>query len=569
MSRALIVLAALAAALIVAGAAAGTAAGQPATANETANKSVSTHEGATGPHDLAELRRSGTTVSDAPASIRRYGSDGEFWVEYTPISLVQSGPKLLKPGTTVKSGTLRFRSSRGWDAEDETVEVVVVYWRRGAIERTTEDGQTVREPAAIDQVVERHEVELGSGYDVNTLDLREQHNGTVQATMWVEGSDGTIVDGARWRFERTSSDAARSIGISSRADAILWGMKWMFAPLLLVAGTLVWADRKILEIAGAGPGYGLFPYVAVATFASFVVTVFAWEETVEFLSRAPWALGVGGGIVIGLAITEMYGDRTFHDLMVRFDLEDVEVGEDGSGIMKAEVEEQRMVEADDGEIGPVERGLRQFYLRARGAMPTIDVGTTERSTQIEVKGDWRQMHLIEPTAEKALEYEPPSWSIDVVRWPEDAEGIHAWIPEVDLVPVGMALAGFFLSVSIVGAAIGPAYSTLGYALGVVVALLVLAQPVGGEASIAHAPAHFDSVVANLLKVAEGFEETADREYFRSRYYEQLGKNQAQRKIEQESSETSRMEAIMGELAPGDDDVDDADGPAPSEVSADD
>jgi hypothetical protein len=523
------------------------AAGAVGQANQSAADNDSTGPG---PYSIEELRTNGNQPSGAPPSTRPYGAYGSFWMRFTPTGLGVSDDdpndrKYLKPDTTVQRDTVYLGSFRGWESDRTNVTVTVVYWTEGEVERTTSDGQTVTETAAVQQKVETVEVTLAGGDYVTTpIDLQSSYEEPQRVTMWVEGHQGEI----QWTFEHQSSRAAQSIPMDDQGSLIGWGVVMLLLPMVATSSAMVWIDRKILEKAGAGPQIGMFGYGLLA-FGVFVISAYyMYDSTIEIVTTQPWVLGVGAGLALGLLTVELFGDQTRKSLFLRFDLENAMIHDDGSGIVEADVEEKRLVDLENGETGVVRRGILPFIARARGAIPYLEYrGDPKTRVETTSSSEWEELYLIDPTAEEPIDYEKPSWSIDVLSWPDREEDhpLPSWVPSVDVLPLSIAAA-----IVVLGRGIGEAWFAsggFGAAIAAVVALLYLASPVDGRAVVELAPAHYDSVVANMLQVSEKFEEVADREYFKQEYYKEKGRNLADRKKKQEAKEQSELEAVLEEL----------------------
>lgn len=538
--------------------------------NETVEENETVEGADTGPYDLGTLRSAGQQPPNAPPSVRAMGSTTTLWVEYAPTGFMRTDDadnrEDIEPGTEVRRDTVYFRSSRPWDAPDKEITLVLVYWQEGETEEVTEDGRVVREPAAVNQTVDRKEITLSSGYGVEAINLRKQYDEPMNVAMFVEDREGDV----QWSFVQVSSEATKDVAISTLGGAVKWAFLWMFLPFAVVLIGVLWVDQKILERAGAGPQYKTSEYVALAFFGSFFLVLFAYEWVIDVVARAPWAVGIFAGLGFGLIVVELFGDDTYKDLFLRFDLEDVETREDGSGIMRVEAIEKKLVDLEDGTTGVVRDGLRAFVARARGAIPRLDTGPLRRETQVDVEGKWRNLHLVDPSADSALEYEPAEWDLGVIDFDanSDKDGWMSMIPSVDVLPVmiglGVVYAGYALSLEYLGTGL------IGFLVAGAAVLGYWATPHAGIARTRLAPMHFDAVVTNVLTFAKGLEETADRDFYRRKYHQTQGENLAQRRAEREDSEQSRMEAIMDRLAP--DDVDDdlgERGPDPGVTSDDD
>ena len=524
-----------------------------AAANESAESGNSgdVERPETGPYNLTELRDGGRQPANAPPSVRPQGRSNSFWLRHVPTGLFQSSDdesarKYLRPDTTINRDQVYLGAFRGCDSDQATVTVTVVYWEEGTVEVPDGNGGTVQQRAAVNQTVEEVEVTLAGGdYAETRIDLRSNYDDVEHVTMWIEGEQGTV----QWTFEHRTSQAAKSIALDSRGDAISWAA-WMFLlPGFATAIAFVAIDRRLLERAGAGPQLGILEY-GLVSFGLLIAGGFVWfDGMIQVMATQPWVLGVAGGLVVGLITVEVFGDQTSKVAFLRFDLEESKIHEDGSGVMEVELQTKKIVNLSDGKA-IVRRGLRRFIARARGAVPMIDWdGDPKTSIEATDDSDVDEVFLIDPMADEAVDHESPSWSIDVLEWRDDEEGLMRFIPRVDVVPVSIAGAVVMMSW-----AVGKAWfnsGAFGTIIGVLAALAYLATPSARETIINLAPAHYDSVVANMLQQAEGFEEQADREYYKNEYYKELGSNLADRKSEQENAEMSRMESVMSEFVPDD------------------
>jgi len=523
-----------------------------------------TAEDVGGPYDLETLEQGGVLPENAPPSTRAMGDTTNIWVEYAPTGFMRGSERKdredLERGTDVRRDTIWIGSSRAWNADELDLRLKVVYYQVEDVQRTTSEGQVYTQRAAVNQTVESHDLTLSSGYDYTEIPLRRvDDDEKLAVAMFVEGHGGDV----QWQFNQVSTPASASVDITSLADAIKWAFVWMFLPFAAVLGLVLWVDRKVLEKAGAGPQYKTSEYVGIAFFASFFGLLFAYEWVIDLVARAPWAVGIAAGLGFGLIVVEMFGDGTYKDLFIRFDLEDVESREDGSGIAKVEAVEKKLIDLESGETGVVRDGIRAFVARARGATPTLDTGPLRRETQLDVEGKWRNLHLVDPTADAALEYEPAEWVIDVVDFDrevgDDEPSWKGMVPQLDVLPVlvgvGVLYAGYALSDAVLGAGV------VGFLVAGAGVLAYWATPLKGTARTRLAPFHYDAVVANVLTMAKGLEEAADREYYRRKYHQEQGKNLAKRSAEREENEQSRMGELMDRLAPADDDLEDGREPA--------
>ena len=562
--------AAVAVLLVVATAVAGVAlAASVAAGQENATGTASQN---TGPYDLEDLRQGGAERSNAPASVRKYGSDGSVWLRHDRTSMFDRFVEddelrtYVSPGDTVRRGYVYLGAFRGWSASSESLTLKVVYWDKGEIQRQTENG-LVTEEAAVNQRVDTVEVDLsGNGYEEERVELRDHYEDAARVTMWVEGNQGTL----QWTFKQQTSRAADAYPTDSRGDFVAYGLLMFLLPAGVTAAAGTYFGRRALERAGASPGYDPLLYVGVQFLTIFFVAMFAWDWLREVAATAPWLLGILIGANVALLALEWFGGgRSEKRLAIKFfDLEGSEDDGDGSGSLGYQAREIRVAPSKHGEV-ILKQGIRPFLARAFGAAPTLEARDGVTKTSLEATDDdspWPEMFIIHPYAEGIIEHEAERWEIDVTSpRPEDSR-LPAWLPVVDWVPVGMAL-----SLPVLGFAVGRALVSsglIGFTVGAVGALFWLSSPKAESTVMDLAPVHYDAVLSNVLQTVRGLEETADREWYRSKWHESQAENHAKRKNEREEGELTRFERTV-EARRGDEATADPEIPDRRGVSSDD
>lgn len=520
----------------------------PAPVGANAGENNTTTAPNTGPHTLEELRDGGEMRPDAPDSVRRYGEHGSLWLRHVPTSMfdrIVPDSELktyVGQGETVRRDTVYLGSMRGWSAPATNLTLVVVYWEPGEVERTTENGEVVREKAAVNQRVDRHTVELsGNGYEEAAIDLRSHYENPSHVTMWVEGRQGEL----QWTFKQKSSTASDSFPAGSRGNFALWGLGFLLLPAGVVGGGGTLLGKKALDKAGAGAGYPPWMYAGALFFGTFFVALFAWDWFIDVIATAPWLMGVLLGLFIAIFAVEAFGDRTRKAMFLQFDLANSkDYDDDGRGELPFEVEIRRIVDLEEGGTGVVKRGIRPFIARAFGATPRLETMREEpvRMSLESHDSEIQELFLVHPYAQEILDYEPEQWVLDIVEERSEDSALPEWVPSVDAVPLIGALT--LLPVGWIVGTAAVSSGLIGMTVAAIVGLFLLSEPVAGHCRTTLAPAQFDDVVANVLQTIEGLEEEADRQWYREKYHEQLGENLSKRQNDIEEAESEVYAGVV-------------------------
>lgn len=550
-SRGTVAVVALLGLLVVAAGAGGVAAQENETANTTANTTAQT-----GPYTLAELEDTGTRASEgAPASVRRYG-EGQLWVRYAPTGLGASADnpdtyRYLAAGSTVKRDEIHLGGFLGWDAE-ETLDVDIVYWQEGTVRVEDENGNVRYEPAAVNQTVKETTVTLDGGYAEQSIDLRTSYDDVEQVTMFVSGPDGD----ATWRFAIQTSVIAQPVNVDTRGDLALWGLGFV-ALMLVVTLALMKLAHKAHERAGRGPGYPIWLYLAAGFPFAFMTFVLGYQAVLSTIAEAPWILIPVVALIATIAAINWWGDDTERVGVIHVDMTSPAAHEDGSGEIPVDVSSYEVAEVD-GVRGLVVNGITPYLARARGAIPRLRLfcGGEERTEDPSLKfpgrGAYDTIYFADPFRESPTTVEREGWSLSHLYEPPETDpdagvvdqiagqiSAIAWerlVPAAGILAVGWVLGGALIATSAVGLLVS-----------IVPAAMYAGQPVKGIAEWHLAPASFGSVLVALVDAKEEFDEVADRDYFRQKYHEEMGKNAAEHKRQAEESELSRFEEVMEEL----------------------
>jgi len=550
-SRGVVAVVALMALLAVAAGATGVAAQENETANTTANTTAQT-----GPYTLEELRDRGTRASEnAPASVRRYG-DGQLWVRYAPTGLGASASnsntyRYLASGTTVQRDEIYLGGFLGWDSETE-LDVDLVYWKEGEVAVEDEDGNVRYEPAAVNQTVEETSVTLSGGYAEVAVDLLTSYDDTKRVTMFVSGPEGDVA----WRFNIRTSVIAQPVSVDTRGDLALWGLGFLALTLVLTLALMKLAHRLHAR-AGKGPGYPIWLYLAAGFPVGFLTFVLGYQRVLATIAEAPWILVPVVALFATIAAINWWGDDTENIGVVHVDMTAPKANEDGSGEIPVSIESYEVAEVG-GVRGLVVDGITPYLARARGAIPKLrlfcggEERTEDPSLRFPGRGKYDTIYFADPFRSSPTNVKREGWSLSHLYEPPETDSDAGVVDQIAgqlsaiawerLIPAAGILAGGWLLGGLLVAS-----SPIGLLVSALPAAMYAGQPVKGFAEWHLAPASFGSVLVALVDAKDEFDEVADRDYFRRKYHEEMGKNVAEHKQQTEESELSRFEEVMEEL----------------------
>lgn len=535
---------------------------------------------ATGPngYTVSELRSVGTQVSERPA-IRRMG-DGQLWLRYRTGGLL-STMQYITPSTTTTVNEVRLGGFIGWDEADVPGESTV---RVVAYKTTMQNGTEV--PTA---VVEREaDVQLGTGYlgpDDRGIDISVpvEHGNAKYVTMWVEGAR----EQTQWTFRAAPSVASASVPSTTLAGRLGWAGLHIGGSFLLTALGVLTTGAVAVKKIGILPRTGIIGWVVGGSAMIFWIPLFFFQDLANAFAQRPELLGVVLGGLVGLVGIRMLDDGLDKALFVQPRLTE-DALEDNAGGRKwwwanrvhkvtTRKKDGKMIAPRTGWLGALARlwpgydaapiiefdGRRHKYekpddLDDDGHEAQADGGYIERiRTRIgglDDEDEFEHVFIIDPTSEDVVVHESEGFEFsmpgDLVRWPDDGEGVRVQGVPIPHVNLAKLLGG---TAAIVAAGVFVSWLTTIGVLGVLaslgVLLLFLVRPTDGWMTAALSPGHGGHIIDTVWRSADEFKEAADMEYWKNQALEAEAGKRVEHADELDDRKTTMFDEVAERLAP--------------------
>jgi hypothetical protein len=471
-------------------------------------------------YGLSELKQDG----------KHYGVDGArivsseqrvYWLEHRPanqpwvkVTSGENGPK-FGSGKMLKTNQLYLRTIRA-QTGSEPKTVKIVSWQQG--QRTVRQGNvTTTEQVAKNVSVTTQQVSMGPGWSVAEVNM-PQHDETRRVTMWIEGAEDT----ARWTFKHRSVATTQEVAINTWGDFLFKLLQYVGIPAL-IGGVVVGKQvRSMVDSAGVGPDWGFGRWTIVITGLTALVGGVAYTQLAEAIVYLPYLLGVWlVGVFAAYTLATHRGEIKAKGLLKPHvkdsvsvtdsrldDTVDVdgEVKADGGhaegdvfahDVLQGDWSTIRVIEDKDG-MSIVRPGIVPFLARVYGARATVE-NVKELTQRFKIAGPIDEILLVDPEADRLLEYEPPSFRWD---WP-DLDTRSAQFKAA----IGLA-AGAGLTWRL-----ATEWGVLVYAVAALLAAAVAAKfylkPTDGYAYIEPAPMHFRNVFASTMVLRHGLRDVKD------------------------------------------------------------
>nr|WP_193570193.1 hypothetical protein [Halorussus sp. JP-T4] len=545
---------------------------------------------------MEELTPGGTKPTNAPDSIRANGRYGEFAVKQLPTGLmVNEGERspswrYMRSGQTISRNYLQLWSKRPYGADGEDYVVEIAHYRVGPERYQTEDGGTATRKAALNVTTYERTVTFSGGYDFARIDLREHYDQKVRTVMCVRSpGEASCLENpgdTRWTFYHKSSKATLPIETNSAGARLAWGILSLLLPFFGATVTTLYAGKKFVEKAKAGPQVSALWWV-LAAIGGILFIVVGWNWISARLIRAPWLVAAAGGILLGVIAVEWFGRRTYGAGFLQFKLaegfdptdpndvqeaqqqakkaEDPENDTDAPGVLKASFNIARFARGDQGERSVIRKGIRKFWARARGA--TADFETDgNMQTKIEVDGPIDELYLLDPEDPDPMEYQPEHHAIefpDLVTYDDEGNATYHPVPYL----MGIGALGF----SWVAGQLAAGSGLLGLFVGGVILFATrIAKPRKGRFFANLAPVHYHHAVGTMLTHARGLADAKSWEDWFKNYAESEAESHADRKELLDDRSESQLEQLYDRyVGEGSSDAPVRNGNAGQEVTSDD
>ncbi|QHS18379.1 hypothetical protein GWK26_11850 [haloarchaeon 3A1-DGR] len=544
---------------------------------------------------LDQLAAGGQKPSNAPDSIRANGRYGEFAVKTLPTGLLvdesEQSPswRYLRDGETVKRNYVQLWSKRAYGESNQDYVVEIAHFTVGQQTVQTEQG-TRTERVAQNVTTYSRSVTFSGGYDYAEIDLQPHYDEKVRTVMCTrqpnEASCLTNPDETRWQFFHSSSRATLPIETNSAGGRLGWGILSLLLPFFGATVTTLYAGRKAVARAKAGPQISAIWWVLVAV-GGMLFIVIAWDWLSGTLIRAPWLVAIAGGILLGVIAVEWFGRTTFGAAFLQFRLEDgfdptdpdagggdrdgdggdsQGIAGEAPGVLKAKLQIANFAQGEKGERSAIRSGVRRFWARARGASADFETDGN-MLTRIDVDGPLEEIYLLDPEADEPLQYEPEHHALewpDLVTYDDDGNRrIHPvpWVAGAAALGMGW-LGGSLLTGS------GP----LGlFTVGLALFAFKVARPRDGELFANLAPIHYHHAVAAMLTHAKGVADAKSWDEWYTEYVRESASTQADKSELLDDRSKSQMDELFDryvEAGESDAPIRD-DGASSGEASADD
>ncbi|KAB1193621.1 hypothetical protein GJR96_09275 [Haloferax sp. MBLA0076] len=563
--------------------------GAVAQSDETAsNSSTANASGLT----IEQLSQGGQKPANAPDSVRASGSFGQYGVKTLPTGLLiiegEDSPmwSFLTPGETVRRNYVRLESRRAFGVEPKNVTARIAYWKAGTVTRELEDGTTEPVPVAKNVTTHSQKVTVPAGYSKPVrIDLHPHYDDRVRVTMCVqeEGEPNCLTEPSekRWTFYHASTKAAKPIQTNSEGARLAWAIGLIALPFAGFTSVTLFTGRRAVEKARGSPDISLLAWILALIGIGAAMVIF-WRQLSSSLIRAPWMLGVIGGVFLGILATEWFGDNSYLALFVRLRAKDgmdsmvrsasptetdsrpdplaEDVATDGGsssrqtvdmdavpGRLIADVYPQRMVRGTDGVRSAVKRGLAKFYARLRGARADMETNGRPK-TSIEVNGGpYEELYFLDPESPNPVEYTPERHEIrfpDIVTRDEEGRidvNVKAILGGTTVLGASWFLGGVLLDSAAIGILVG------GFALFVTKVM----RPVSGRFGVDLAPVHYGNALAAMLKHADQIGNVKSWETLFDRFHAEKAENKAENKALSDRAEASQMDTVTRRYIGGD------------------
>jgi hypothetical protein len=461
---------------------------------------------------LSDLREGGTALAGAAPDGARKLDNGAVAITYYPASPLESSRTFLGSGTTLNTNDVSVYSTRFGETVDERdVTLHIAYYEVGEQRTQTESGTTT-ETVAQNVSVQKVDMSLANGYQMNNVSLVPHYDKSVQLTMWLTDRDGDPIEGARWAgITQRSDPAGQSAGINDKGD--LWNFIAFNVFGVGVIGLLggFGGGKHVLNRIGRGPDLGLATYGIALVVLAFIIGGFAYIYATTILANIPIVWGVLIGLIGFIGFIEVGGPKSRNFLFEQDVLTDATspTAEDVKDSVYQNARSVKGIRREDGSIGLPADGIRPAIARYFAEPATLD--ELDLSTHIDMNGGFDQKFIADPDSGDVLVHKPArlKWNPTLVH-PTDGETPSGFAAVTDLIErtnwafiIGSIA---FLGGGWVAADALLNFPYLGVAVGALGVWALGTEARDGHAAFEPAPIHYRSAKATVQNLAVEYDD---------------------------------------------------------------
>ena len=331
-------------------------------------------------YTIDELRRQGTKPDpDSPDSVRKLDTYTSLAVRYDGVGLLHATDKFLEHGTTVRRDRVNLDSIRyGRPESDETL--VIVYWEAEQREVAAPNGNgTIQKTVAVNQTVARQNLTIEENRERANISL-PSHSEPTQVTMWIEGHPDV-----RWHFTHHSVPFAQNILITTEGGFWERALIQIVFPTLGTTALAGFVVPAAIRRAGAGPQWGLMPWLVILGFATFFGLLFAATWLSGIIVALPFAVPLFVGGLVGIVFLERYEDGVRRVVLFRMDTDAKKTpsGDIAREGIAGQFRTIKITKTAGGALAVIPTGLRAFFARVFGGAAVL-AGASRINSEIDL-----------------------------------------------------------------------------------------------------------------------------------------------------------------------------------------
>lgn len=443
-------------------------------------------------YSIEELRRQGSKPdTDSPDSVRKLDTYTSMAVRYDGVGLLHQTDMFMEPGGTVRRDEVHLDSIRyGQPSTEETL--VMVFWEPAQRQVSAGNGNgTVARTVAVNQTVSRQQITIPENRNRATVSL-PTHSENTQVTMWIAGNPDV-----RWHFSHHSVPFAQSVLINSAGDFWERALIQLAFPTLAVCGFAGFAVPASIKKAGAGPQWGLLPWLIILGFVAFFGLLFASVWLSSVIVALPFVVPLTIGGLVGIVFLERYEDGVKKVVLHRMDTEASRTpsGDIAREGIAGQFQTIKITKMSDGRLAVIPTGLRAYIARVFGGAAILH-GASRIKSEIDLyDSPADKMLYVATDADTLVDIEPEHLVFRPPIYDDDGD--------LDIGGVLEAIVVFAVPAAVFFLLIGPLVGLLAGLLGCV---LMFTEAHHGTARIMPATGHTDDAYATAMYLEKSLEE---------------------------------------------------------------